>query len=91
MTPPAQVEHAQHHIETPSARHGGSAETRRPLLDTRAAGVYTGLGERYLRRLRSDRVVPCVRIGGRLMFDPDDLDALIDRHRQSAISSRPRT
>ena len=60
---------------------------RRPLLDIRAAGTYTGLGERYMRRLRADRSVPCVRIGGRLLFDPDDLDELIERHREPAITS----
>ena len=60
---------------------------RRPLLDIRAAGTYTGLGERYMRRLRADRTVPCVRIGGRLLFDPDDLDELIERHREPAITS----
>jgi hypothetical protein len=64
---------------------GDVAPARRPLLDTRAAGAYTGLGERFIRRLRADRRVPCVRIGGRLMFDPDDLDVLIDLHRQQAI------
>ena len=64
------------------ARHPG----RRPLLDIRGAGTYTGLGERYIRRLRADRSVPCIRIGGRLLFDPDDLDELIERHREPAIA-----
>lgn len=61
------------------------AVERRPLLDTRAAGTYTGLGERYIRRLRSERRVACVRIGGRVLFDPDDLDHLIDQHREPAM------
>ena len=76
---------------TGQPRPGGTSvpEERRPLLDTREAGSYTGLGERYIRRLRSDRRIPCVRIGGRVMFDPDDLDALIDAHRQPAILSAP--
>ena len=60
---------------------------RRPLLDTRGAGTYTGLGERYIRRLRSERRIPCIRIGGRLLFDPDDLDQLIEEHREPAINS----
>jgi excisionase family DNA binding protein len=47
--------------------------------------MYTGLGERYIRRLRSERKIPCVRIGGRLLFDPDDLDDLIEQHRQPAV------
>ena len=49
------------------------------------AGSYTGLGERYIRRLRAERRIPCVRIGGRILFDPDDLDQLIEGHRQPAI------
>jgi excisionase family DNA binding protein len=48
------------------------------------AGAYNGLGERYIRRLRAERRIPCVRIGGRIMFDPDDLDALIEHHREPA-------
>lgn len=69
-------------------RNAGSTprRDRRPLLDIRGAGAYTGLGERYIRRLRADRSVPCVRIGGRLLFDPDDLDELIERHREPAIT-----
>lgn len=59
--------------------------SRRPLLDARAAGRYTGLGERYIRRLRSERRIPCVRIGGRVLFDPHDLDELINRHREPAL------
>jgi excisionase family DNA binding protein len=58
---------------------------QRPLLDTRAAGRYTGLGERYIRRLRAERRIDCVRIGGRVLFDPDDLDRLIEQHRVAAI------
>jgi excisionase family DNA binding protein len=56
----------------------------RPLLTVRMAGTYTGLGERYIRRLRAERRIPCVRIGGRLLFDPDDLDRFIESHRQPA-------
>lgn len=63
---------------------------RRPLLDTGQAGAYTGLGERYIRRLRAERRIPCVRIGGRLLFDPDDLDRLIDEHREPAIEGPSR-
>lgn len=63
----------------------GSAPGRRPLLDARGAGTYTGLGERYIRRLRSERKIACIRIGGRLLFDPDDLDNLIERHREPTV------
>lgn len=70
--------------------HGVTRPRRRPLLDTRGAGTYTGLGERYIRRLRSERRIPCVRIGGRLLFDPDDLDRLIEEHREPAINAPER-
>ena len=63
----------------------GHFSGRRPLLSTREAGAYTGLGERYIRRLRAERRIPCVRIGGRVLFDPDDLDQLIEQHRRPAV------
>jgi excisionase family DNA binding protein len=49
------------------------------------AGSYTGLGERYIRRLRAERRIPCIRIGGRILLDPDDLDQLIEHHREPPI------
>jgi excisionase family DNA binding protein len=67
---------------SPRDAHGKSPQ--RPLLTVPMAGAYTGLGERYIRRLRAERRIPCVRIGGRIMFDPDDLDHLIERHREPA-------
>lgn len=75
--------HASQLVEMPDE----AEPHRRPLLDTRGAGSYTGLGERYIRRLRSERRIPCIRIGGRLLFDPDDLDQLIEEHREPAINS----
>lgn len=72
-------------------RHPEASVRRRPLLDTRAAGSYTGLGERYIRRLRSERRIPCVRIGGRVLFDPDDLDRLIEAHREPALNGLDRS
>jgi hypothetical protein len=68
------------------ARRPTQGPGRRPLLDARGAGAYTGLGERYIRRLRAERQIACIRIGGRLLFDPDDLDRLIDRHRLAPLS-----
>lgn len=67
-----------------NARNQQEPLPRRPLLTVRMAGTYTGLGERYIRRLRAERRIPCVRIGGRLLFDPDDLDRFIESHRQPA-------
>jgi excisionase family DNA binding protein len=69
----------------------GTVDRRRALLDARGAGNYTGLGERYIRRLRSERKIPCIRIGGRVLFDPDDLDNLIEKHREPAIDVKKTT
>lgn len=68
--------------DSPSNRR---SHATRPLLTARMAGTYTGLGERYIRRLRAERRIPCVRIGGRVLFDPDDLDRFIEHHREPAI------
>lgn len=65
---------------------GARGSGRRPLMDARQAGMYTGLGERYIRRLRAERRIACVKFVGRLLFDPDDLDRLIDLHRETASS-----
>lgn len=70
-----------------TARTNGERLPQRPLLTVRMAGTYTGLGERYIRRLRAERRIPCVCIGGRLLFDPDDLDRFIESHRQPAARS----
>lgn len=61
--------------------------SKRPLLTTKSAGEYTGLGERYIRRLRAERRIACLRIGGRVLFDPDDLDRLIESHREPAMGA----
>ncbi len=76
---------SQEFVETEQQGSTQQGASRRPLLDSRAAGTYTGLGERYIRRLRAERRITCVRIGGRVLFDPDDLDELIDRHREPAM------
>jgi hypothetical protein len=57
-----------------------SPEPRRPLLrGIRAAGRYTGFGERFMRRYR-EKGIRYVKVGGRVFFDPDHLDAFIEAH-----------
>jgi len=50
----------------------------RPLLDFAGAAEYTGLTERYMRRLTAEKRVPHIKLGpgrtGRIRFDPDQLD-----------------
>lgn len=64
---------------------------RRPLLDVDDAVAYLGVPERMLRRLVAERRIAFIKTsnsgkGGRLMFDPDDLDAWRDACR---VEARP--
>ena len=55
--------------------------SRRPLLDYEDAAEYTGLREKYLRRLVAEKRIPHVKMSpsrtGRVFFDPDELDEWI--------------
>lgn len=52
---------------------------RRPLLTIREAAGYTGLTERFVRRLRQERIIRFYKVGGRIQFDPNDLDEYLAR------------
>ena len=54
---------------------------RRPPLDTEAA-AYCGITERHMRRLRAERRVAAIKLGGRVLYDPDDLDALLEASKE---------
>jgi excisionase family DNA binding protein len=58
--------------------------SRRPLLDYEDAAEYTGLREKYLRRLVAEKRIPHVKMSpgrtGRIFFDPDKLDEWIASH-----------
>jgi hypothetical protein len=58
---------------------------RRPLLTYQGAEAYSGISERYLRRLRAERRIGIVKIGRRVFLDPTELDAIIDGNREPAI------
>ncbi len=53
----------------------------RPLQDFGSAAEYTGLSERYLRRLVAEKRIPHIKMSesrtGRIYFDPDKLDEWI--------------
>lgn len=55
------------------------------LLDWDAACKRLGLTRRQLRALRERRVIPVVKVGHLIRFDPDDLDAWVEDQRQEAI------
>ncbi len=51
------------------------------LLTCKQAGEYTGLGDRYMRRLINERRIDFVRIGRLVRFERAVLDAYIAAHR----------
>jgi len=56
--------------------------TRRPLLDITGVADYLGVSVRHVRRLVAERRIPFIKWGSILHFDPDEIDAWIDEHRQ---------
>ena len=51
------------------------------LLNCKQAGDYTGLGERYMRRLIDEERISFVKIGGIVRFERSILDDFIAAHR----------
>lgn len=62
----------------------GMTETtqRRPLLDVTGAADYLTTSTHFVRRLVRERRVAFVKVGRHVRFDPDDLDAFIERGRR---------
>ena len=63
---------------TRSRRSGPGVAMRPLLLGTRRAAAVLGLSERTLWRLTKSGEVPHVRIGRRVLYDPDDLRAWVE-------------
>jgi excisionase family DNA binding protein len=58
----------------------------RPPLTVKETSTYTGLPERFLRRLIAERRIPFIRVNGtRIRLLPDDLDAWFESQRVEAI------
>ena len=55
---------------------------RRPLIDINEVAARLGVEVRHVRRLVHERRIPFVKWGHLLRFDPDEIDAWIDAHRQ---------
>ncbi len=61
-------------------------QDHRPLLDVPAAAAYTGLSERFMRRLVFERRIPFLKVAGtKVRFMPADLDAWLAAQRVEAI------
>jgi len=57
----------------------------RPLIDVPATAIYTGLSERFIRRLVAERRIPFIKVAGtRIRFAPSDVDAWLDGQRVEA-------
>jgi excisionase family DNA binding protein len=68
-----------------SSRKTSSALTPAPrLLGVAAAAAYLGATVWAIRKLQWERALPSIRIGQRLLFDIADLDAFVERSKESA-------
>ncbi len=53
------------------------------LYSIKAASKYLGRTEWSVRHLIWDGHLPCVRIGGRIHLDIQDMDRLIEQHKET--------
>ncbi len=65
-------------------RKSGKQFAQQRLLTVNEAGHYISLGPWRIRTLIWSRQLPCVRLGRRVLVDLKDLDALIERCKQTA-------
>jgi excisionase family DNA binding protein len=55
----------------------------RPLMDLPTVARRLGVNHRHIRRLVAERRIPYVKWGHLLRFDPDEIEAWLDRARRS--------
>lgn len=58
------------------------ASTREPLMDVTTVAERLGVNHRHIRRLVAERRIPFLKWGHLVRFDPDEIDAWLDRARQ---------
>ena len=58
------------------------AVRKRELLDIPGVARYIASSVRHVRRLVAERRIPHIKRGSKLHFDPNEIDAWIDRHRR---------
>jgi excisionase family DNA binding protein len=58
------------------------ATSRQPLMDLPALATRLGVNHRYVRRLVAERRVPFLKFGHLLRFDPEEIEAWLDRARR---------
>ncbi len=59
----------------------GQSLDRNPLLTVAQAGEYLGTGERFIRRLITERRIPFVKVGKYVRLERSALDAFVDKGR----------
>jgi excisionase family DNA binding protein len=62
---------------------------RRPPVDARAAGEYTGLSAWTIRKKAYAGELSSLKIGSRLLFDLDELDVYLAEHTRPRRIVRP--
>lgn len=62
--------------------------TQPTLIDLPMAADRLGVSVRYMRRLVAERRIPYLKLGHLLRFDPDEVDAWLDRARVSELGPR---
>ena len=65
----------------PAHRRNLDATTRDQLMTVQQAGEYLGTGERFVRRLITERRISYVKIGKYVRLERTALDALVDSGR----------
>jgi excisionase family DNA binding protein len=73
-------------MERSSHQANARASLGRHLLSVREAAEMLGIGHAMVYKLLAAGQLPSVRIGGRRLFDPADLDRFIDERREPAAS-----
>jgi excisionase family DNA binding protein len=58
-----------------------SIGSREPLQDVSAVGVQLGLSREAVWELVRAGQLPCIHIGRRVRFDPDEVAVWVDKHR----------
>lgn len=64
----------------------GQPRDSRPLIDVPETAIYTGLPERFIRRLIAERRIPFIKVAGtKIRFAPSDIDAWLESQRVDQV------
>jgi len=60
------------------------------LVDIKTVAKLLGVGERYVRRMVAENVVPIVKVGHYVRFDLEDIRRFVEEHRRPRGAQRSR-